>query len=139
MIPGKFWGSGMTTDKKTLLAGDVRPREVAAWAMYDFANSANTTVVITCVYNAYFVEWSRARRRSTFAWTAALAVSYALVILTAPAIGAYADLRAAKKACCSSHGLNVVFTAALHSPGRGPRARDLPHHLSNFAFGRART
>ena len=55
------------------LADDVRPREVLAWAMYDFANSGYTTVVITAVFNAYFVSviadnapWA------TFAWTAAL-------------------------------------------------------------------
>ena len=36
-------------------AEDVRPREVLAWAMYDFANSGYTTVVITAVFNAYFV------------------------------------------------------------------------------------
>jgi len=36
-------------------AEDVRPREVLAWAMYDFANSGYTTVVITAVFNPYFV------------------------------------------------------------------------------------
>ena len=33
----------------------VRPREVFGWAMYDFANSGYTTVVITAVFAAYFV------------------------------------------------------------------------------------
>lgn len=37
-------------------ASDVRPREVWAWAMYDFANSGYTTVVITAIFNAYFVS-----------------------------------------------------------------------------------
>lgn len=76
----------------------VRKREVFGWAMYDFANSGYTTVVITAVFAAYFVggiagkaEWA------TFAWTAALSISYAIVMLTMPSIGAYADLRGAKK------------------------------------------
>jgi hypothetical protein len=76
----------------------VRKREVFGWAMYDFANSGYTTVVITAVFAAYFVggiaqkaEWA------TFAWTAALSISYAIVMLTMPAIGAWADLRGAKK------------------------------------------
>ena len=34
---------------------DVKKREIVAWAMYDFANSGYTTVVITAVFNAYFV------------------------------------------------------------------------------------
>ena len=33
----------------------VRRREVFGWAMYDFANSGYTTVVLTAVFNAYFV------------------------------------------------------------------------------------
>ena len=33
----------------------VRKREVFGWAMYDFANSGYTTVVLTAVFNAYFV------------------------------------------------------------------------------------
>ncbi|EJL78786.1 hypothetical protein PMI12_01050 [Variovorax sp. CF313] len=32
----------------------VRKREVFGWAMYDFANSGYTTVVITAVFAAYF-------------------------------------------------------------------------------------
>lgn len=33
--------------KTSALAGDVAPREVWSWAMFDFANSGYTTVVIT--------------------------------------------------------------------------------------------
>lgn len=99
----------------------VRKREVFGWAMYDFANSGYTTVVLTAVFAAYFVggiahkaEWA------TFAWTAALSMSYAIVMFTMPSLGAYADLRAAKKrllllttvAC-------VVTTAALALAGPG--------------------
>src|SRR5512134_38648 len=81
-----------------LLAPGVRPREVVSWAMYDFANSGYTTVVITAVFNAYFVAVVAGNAPwATLAWTAALAVSYALIVVTAPVIGAYADVHAAKK------------------------------------------
>ncbi len=76
----------------------VKKREVFGWAMYDFANSGYTTVVITAVYAAYFVggiaqkaEWA------TFAWTLALSISYFIVMVTMPSLGAYADMCAAKK------------------------------------------
>jgi UMF1 family MFS transporter len=51
---------------------------------------------------------------ATFAWTATLAASSLLVMFTMPAIGAYADLRAAKKRllAISTAGC-VVTTAAL--------------------------
>ena len=93
----------------------VRKREVFGWAMYDFANSGYTTVVITAVFAAYFVggiaqqaEWA------TFAWTLALSISYFIVMVTMPSLGAYADLRAAKKRILALVTLGcVVSTAAL--------------------------
>ncbi|MEJ8835798.1 MFS transporter [Ramlibacter sp. AN1133] len=93
----------------------VRKREVFGWAMYDFANSGYTTVVITAVFAAYFVggiaqkaEWA------TFAWTLALSISYFIVMVTMPSLGAYADLRAAKKRILAVVTLGcVVSTAAL--------------------------
>ncbi len=38
------------------LSKTVTPREVWSWAMYNFANSHYTTVVITAIFNAYFVS-----------------------------------------------------------------------------------
>jgi UMF1 family MFS transporter len=81
-----------------LLQPGVPRREVWAWAMYDFANSGYTTVVITAVFSAYFVGVVAGNAPwATFAWTLALSVSYALVMLTAPLIGAWADAHASKK------------------------------------------
>src|SRR5471032_1621431 len=76
------------------LERDAGPLESWAWAMYDFANSGYTTVVLTAIFNAYFVAVVAGNAPwATFAWTATLSLSYALVIVTAPVIGAYADLR----------------------------------------------
>ncbi len=84
-------------DAAALNAG-VRPREVVAWAGYDFANSGYTTVVLTAVFNAYFVGVVAANADwATLAWTLMLGVSNALVMVAMPMIGAYADLRARKK------------------------------------------
>jgi MFS transporter, UMF1 family len=99
----------------------VKKREVFGWAMYDFANSGYTTVVITAVFAAYFVggiaqkaEWA------TFAWTAALSVSYAIVMLTMPSLGAYADLHAAKKRLLVLTTIAcVIATASLAFAGPG--------------------
>jgi MFS transporter, UMF1 family len=99
----------------------VRKREVFGWAMYDFANSGYTTVVITAVFAAYFVGGiARNAQWATFAWTAALSTSYAIVMFTMPSIGAYADLRAAKKRLLAWFtGACVVSTAALALAGPG--------------------
>ena len=119
------------------LAPGVRRIEVVSWAMYDFANSGYTTVVITAIFNAYFVAVVAGNAPwATFAWTAALAVSYALVVLTAPVIGAYADVHAAKKRLLllTTAGC-VVFTAGLALVGRGELALGVALViLSNFFF-----
>lgn len=111
----------MSVFSQDALNPGVRKREVFGWAMYDFANSGYTTVVITAVFAAYFVggiahkaEWA------TFAWTAALSMSYAIVMLTMPSLGAYADLRAAKKRLLLLTTIAcVVTTAALALAGPG--------------------
>lgn len=93
----------------------VRKREVFGWAMYDFANSGYTTVVITAVFAAYFVGGIAGRAEwATFAWTLALSISYAVVMFTMPSLGAWADLRAAKKKLLAIVTIGcVVSTAAL--------------------------
>jgi len=84
--------------------------------MYDFANSAYTTVVITAVFGAYFVGViSENKPWATFAWTAALSVSYAAILFTGPLIGAWADAHAAKKPLLLATTLGcVLFTALLY-------------------------
>lgn len=125
-------------EKRSALGADVRPREVWAWAMYDFANSGYTTVVITAVFSAYFVSVVAEKAVwATFAWTAALSVSYVLVMLTAPLIGAWADAHAAKKRllALSTAGC-VACTAALWFTGPGTLvAGVLLIVLSNYFFG----
>jgi UMF1 family MFS transporter len=106
--------------------------------MYDFANSGYTTVVITAVFSAFFVSSIAGNQPwATFAWTAALSVSYALVLISGPLIGAWADARAAKKRLLflSTAGC-VLFTALLYfvSPGAVFLALALIV-LSNYFFG----
>ena len=99
----------------------VAKREVFGWAMYDFANSGYTTVVLTAVFNVYFIGVvAQGAGWGTLAWTLALSASNLLVLLLMPTIGAWADAHAAKRrlliiatvAC-------VVTTALLAFAGRG--------------------
>ena len=127
----------MKTEGKILGHG-VRPREVWSWAMFDFANSGYTTVVITAVFNAYFVaEVAGNAPWATLAWTCALAVSYALIMITAPILGAYADAHAAKKRLLVATTLGcIAFTAALATVGRGDLWLAITLIvLSNYCFG----
>ena len=104
--------------------------------MFDFANSGYTTVVITAIFNAYFVgvvtnneDWG------TFAWTASLAVSYALIIVAAPLLGAYADAYAAKKRLLLLRLLDAfIYRAALFCRPRRSRVGNFSDCSVKFFF-----
>lgn len=123
---------------QTSLAANVNRREVWAWAMYDFANSGYTTVVITAIFNAYFVAVIAGNTPwATFAWTLSLAISYALIMFIAPLIGAYADAYAAKKKLLliTTTGC-VLFTSLLFFAGPGNLWLAIPLIIfSNFFYG----
>lgn len=129
---------------RSALNPGVRLREVLGWAMYDFANSGYSTVVITAVFAAYFVggvadgaDWA------TLAWTSGLSLSYFVVMLTMPGLGAWADRVAGKKRLLMWVTAGCVLsTAALALVGPGQVALGLfILVLSNtfFSYGESLT
>src|SRR5262245_2496784 len=121
----------------TALNPGVARREVWAWAMYDFANSGYTTVVLTAVFNAYFVATVAGNAPwATFAWTAALSVSYLLVMVGGPILGAWADAHAAKKRLLAvSTAVCVAGTIGLNWAGPGMVGYAVVFIIiSNFAY-----
>ena len=125
-------------ETKGVLQPEVKPRELYAWAMYDFANSGYTTVVITTVFSAYFVgvvaqeyEWA------TLLLTLTLSVSYLLLMLSLPAMGARADRQGSKKwMLFFSTLLCVVTTACLAFSGPGYVVWAVVFLLlSNYGYG----
>ncbi len=111
----------MAAKRAATLNPGVRPIEAWAWSMFDFANSGYTMVVITAVFNAYFVARIAGNANwASLAWTLALALSYALIMVSAPAVGAYADRHLAKKRLLALTTLGcVVATAGLGLAGPG--------------------
>jgi UMF1 family MFS transporter len=93
-------------------------RELRAWALYDVANSAWMTTVMTAVFPDFFVALatgaglSDSAARSRFAFASSFAV--ALVGLLGPVMGAIADLRGSRKAFLGAFvTASVAATAAL--------------------------
>ncbi|MEQ1757732.1 MAG: MFS transporter [Vicinamibacterales bacterium] len=79
--------------------GLTRP-ELRAWAMYDWANSAFQTTIITAVFPPFFATFAAADlppavATTRFAWATTIAVAITAVL--GPLLGAIADLHAAKK------------------------------------------
>lgn len=119
------------------LRPNVRKREVFGWAMYDFANSGYTTVVLTAVYNAYFVSVvAQDASWATLAWTILIAMSNAIGMVLMPVIGAWADAHAKKKlGLIVATIVCIVGTIGLSFTGEGsiPLAAVMLI-LSNLAF-----
>jgi MFS transporter, UMF1 family len=94
-------------------------RELFAWAMYDFANSGYTTVVLTTIFNAYFVgvvvgtAVGFPEGTGTLLWTVAVSIPNALVLVSAPVLGAIADHYAAKKRFLLVTTIGCILGTAL--------------------------
>src|SRR5215213_2118059 len=87
--------------RASLLArlGLSRP-ELRAWAMYDWANSAFQSTVITAVFPDFFsavaaADLPPAVATARFAWATTIAVT--IIAVLGPILGAIADYRARKK------------------------------------------
>lgn len=122
----------------SVLQKQVKKRELFAWALYDFANSGYTTVVLTTVFSAYFVGVVAAHSTAATLWlTATLSVSYLLLMLTLPQIGAWADKTNSKKrVLLFSTVLCVMATALLAKSGAGTVLWAMCFLLlSNYAYG----
>jgi UMF1 family MFS transporter len=99
----------------------VQRRELFGWAMYDFANSGYTTVVMTAIFNAWFVgavaggAGGLAEGTATLLWTSTVAAANLLVLLSAPLVGALGDQSAIKKRLLLVTTVGCVSATALLS------------------------
>ncbi len=98
----------------------VSPREIWAWAFFDFANSSYTTVIITVVYSVYFTKVVAVGHVGEQLWGWGYSASMLVIALALPFLGAVADFAGAKKRfLCVLTGVSVVFTALLYFVGPG--------------------
>ena len=90
--------------------------EARAWALYDWANSAFMTTVITAVFPIYYLRLASALGSDAAQANFSLATTAALIAsaLMAPVLGAVADFRACKKLLLLlSATLGALATGAL--------------------------
>ncbi len=65
---------------------------VASWCLYDWANSAFTTLVVTFVYATYFSQtFAEDADRGTALWSRGITISSLIIALISPMLGAMAD------------------------------------------------
>ena len=67
-------------------------KAIVSWALYDFANSPFTTLVVTFVYATYFTETiAPSSIEGTALWGYAITATAIIVALGSPVLGAFAD------------------------------------------------
>jgi UMF1 family MFS transporter len=97
--------------------------ELRAWALYDCANSAFWTIIVTAVFPAFFSDYAAAGiapEEATARFAATTTVAVTIVALIAPVLGAMADYRALKKkmlAACVAVGVPVTVLMATIGEG----------------------
>ncbi len=97
--------------------------ELRAWAMYDWANSAFQTTIITAVFPRFFSDFAAAGLTPTdatarFAWATTIAVTITAVI--GPMLGALADVKGMKKPLLAvSMIVGVAATLLMTTIARG--------------------
>ena len=97
--------------------------ELRAWALYDWANSAMFTVIVTAVFPTFYASVSAAgltadEQRRWFGWATTLALVLAACL--SPVLGALADVRPIKKKLFAAFlGIAVFATGAMFALGEG--------------------
>lgn len=112
-------------------------RAVWSWALYDFANSPFTTLVVTFVYSTFFTQVIAADPvLGTAQWSRAITVTALVVALCSPVLGALADRGGYRKLfVLVATALCVVATAELYNVLPGQVARALVTVvIANIAF-----
>lgn len=90
-------------------------RAVAAWCLYDWANSAYNTVITTFVFAVYFTRGVAPDEvAGTAAWSRTMALAGLAIAILSPLLGAVADHTGRRKPWLALFtALTVVFTVAL--------------------------
>ncbi len=100
----------------------VKKREIFGWAMFDFANSSYTTVVISVIYSAFFVGYvvpQGSTARDSY-WSLAMILSTVLALVLSPLAGAICDYSGRKKRYLALTAIVCSLgTAALALAGPG--------------------
>lgn len=122
------------------LKGIPNKREIVSWAFFDFANSSYSLLIISLVFAVYFRSVVAGDApNADLLWGIIVSVSILLGGLSAPFIGAAADVAARRKPVFVFFTLlAIVGTAMLYFTGPGTLLfASLAFIIANYAFENA--
>ncbi len=96
-------------------------RAIHSWALYDFANSSFTTLVVTFIYATYFTRAiAQNETLGTTQWSWAVTVTALVVAFLSPYMGAIADRTGLRKRfLLAATVVAVLGSTVLYFPGPG--------------------
>jgi MFS transporter, UMF1 family len=115
----------------------VTRKEILGWCMYDVADSAFTTVIVTTLFALYYgTVVVGDTQRADFLWGLGASISEITVAILAPILGAIADYSGSRKKFLGFCAVTIVlFTAALTFVGPGMAALGLALYIvANVGF-----
>jgi UMF1 family MFS transporter len=111
--------------------------QVISWSLYDFANSAFTTLIVTFIYSTYFTKSIAANEiEGTVLWSRAINLTAIFVALLSPVVGALADHGGYRKRFLFfTTAIAVICSAMLYFPLPGEVTKALTWFIiGNIAF-----
>lgn len=112
-------------------------KQIISWSFYDFANQPYTTLIITFIYSAFFVNYIAPNEiEGTFLWANAISITAIIVAFLSPLLGAFADETGYRKSFLVFFTiLCSLFTALLYFPEKGDLSLAIAFVIiSNIAF-----
>lgn len=113
----------MTPEAPAASGRPVSTPGLVGWALYDWANSPFTTLIVTFVFSAYFTQGIVGDEiRGTQLWGMAVSVSALIIAFLAPVLGAIADAGGPRKPWLLIFtGICAVGSLLLWGAGPDPR------------------
>ncbi len=111
-------------------------RTIASWCLFDWANSAFTTLVVTFIYSTYFTKAIAPDEvTGTALWSRAVGVSAIFIAVLSPILGAAADKGAKRKRYLAMTTVVAVIATTLLTFIRPGMPHAIPLALGLFVVG----
>jgi UMF1 family MFS transporter len=111
-------------------------KTIASWCLFDWANSAFTTLVVTFIYSTYFTKAIAPDEvTGTALWSRAVSISAICIAVLSPILGAAADKGGRRKRFLAMTTVGAVIATTLLAFVRPGSPTAIPLALGLFVVG----
>lgn len=111
-------------------------KTIASWCLFDWANSAFTTLVVTFIYSTYFTKAIAPDEvTGTALWSRAVSISAIVIAVLSPILGAAADKGGKRKRYLAVTTVGAVIATTLLAFVKPGSPNAIPLALTLFVVG----